>query len=198
MISQRQAEIENVYHMCWQLIQRPYLVLDTETTGLDDRAEVCQVAVVDGLTGKLVFNELVRPSQTIPPDASRVHGITDATVANSPRWPVLYPRFVELVAGQPLAIYNAAYDWRLINQSNRRYGLPELAATTTCIMNLAAVWWGDWSDWHGNYRWQRLGIVACELGIDTAGAHDAAADALMTWKVIQALAAQTRWHDAGS
>ena len=185
---QRQAEIENVYRMCWELIQQPYLVLDTETTGLDNTAEVCQVAVVDGPTGQLVFNELVRPGQSIPAAASRVHGITDATVANSPRWPDLYPRFVELVTGQPLAIYNAAYDWRVISQSSRCYGLPELTAATACIMELAAEWWGDWNDWHGNYRWQRLGVVASELGIDTAGAHDAAADALMTWEVIQALA----------
>ena len=185
----RSEEI-NVYATCWRLIQQPFLVLDTETTGLDETAEVCQAALVDGANGQLVFNELVRPSVPIPAEASRVHGITDATVANSPCWPDLFPRFVELVAGRPLAIYNAAYDWRVINQSSRRYGLPELSATTTCIMNLAAVWWGDWSEWHGNYRWQRLGIVACELGIDTSGAHDAAADALMTWKVIQALAAK--------
>lgn len=187
-MNSRQVEIANCYRTCWELIQQPFLVLDTETTGLDNTAEVCQVAVVDGATGKLIMNELVRPSRPIPADASRVHGITDAAVANSPRWTDLYPRFVELIAGQHLAIYNAVYDWRVINQSSRCCGLPELQGDFTCIMNLAAVWWGDWSDWHGNYRWQRLGTVASALGIDTAGAHDAAADALMTWHVIRAFA----------
>ncbi len=68
-------------------LQRPLAVFDLETTGTrigHDR--IVQVAVVrllpDG--SRQPWQSLVNPGMPIPPEASAVHGITDADVADAP------------------------------------------------------------------------------------------------------------------
>ena len=56
--------------------QDDWLVLDTETTGLDNHDEVISVAVVSA-GGEVLFHSLVRPTVRIHPRASAVNGITD-------------------------------------------------------------------------------------------------------------------------
>lgn len=64
--------------------------IDAETTGLDPRkARVVELAGVRLSAGKLVdrasFVQLLRPAdQPIPTETTRIHGIDDATVAESP------------------------------------------------------------------------------------------------------------------
>jgi DNA polymerase-3 subunit epsilon len=53
------------------------LFLDTETTGLDDQAGICELSFVD-IAGRVLMDTLVRPHQPIPHEASVIHGITDA------------------------------------------------------------------------------------------------------------------------
>src|SRR5581483_966548 len=64
--------------------------LDTDTTGLGRAAEIVDIAIVDSV-GRILFNSLVRPSRSMPPDVVAIHGITDELVAGSPTWPELYP-----------------------------------------------------------------------------------------------------------
>ena len=65
-----------------------YAVFDCETTGTDpDADEIVSLALVlldrDGVeTGR--FSSLVRPSCPIPEDATAIHGISDADVADAP------------------------------------------------------------------------------------------------------------------
>ncbi|HHQ4784521.1 TPA: hypothetical protein ACSPZU_004090, partial [Aeromonas veronii] len=40
-------------------------ILDTETTGLDDQAEIVEISIIDQL-GKVVFDSLVKPQKPIP------------------------------------------------------------------------------------------------------------------------------------
>lgn len=56
---------------------------DTETTGQDRNAEVCEIAIVDEHENVL-FESLVKPSKPIPQAATKIHGITNEMVANAP------------------------------------------------------------------------------------------------------------------
>ena len=51
------------------------LVVDVETTGFGDRAEVLAVAVID-TTGRVLLDTVSMPQGRIPTDASNVHGLT--------------------------------------------------------------------------------------------------------------------------
>ena len=69
---------------CWT--EQPLVVVDFETCGLDASNGAVEVAAVRFEGGVVVdsFSTLLDPGHPIPPDATAIHGITDAMVANAP------------------------------------------------------------------------------------------------------------------
>jgi hypothetical protein len=152
------------------------LILDTETTGLEEDDQIVEIAIIN-TTGQTVFTSLVKPTIPIPYGATNIHGITDSDVADAPAWPDLDAQIFDLLKRAPaIAIYNAEYDQRMIYQTRVAHGLaeadiygywwneetgatPELIALNEkiiCAMNIYAAWVGEWSSYHKSYRWQRL------------------------------------------
>ena len=60
--------------------------LDTATTGLDDDAQVVEIAIVDS-TGAVLFESLVKPTVPVDPEAAAIHGIGPERLASAPAWP---------------------------------------------------------------------------------------------------------------
>lgn len=71
----RQRAIEVARQVC---AAKP-VYLDTETTGLGSTDEIIEISIIDD-DGSTLLETLVKPSQPIPADSTRVHGITDADV----------------------------------------------------------------------------------------------------------------------
>ena len=171
------------------------LVLDTETTGLGDDAEVVELAVID-CTGAVLLDTLVRPSGPVPAEAAAIHGITDAMLADAPTWSEIHDRFCDLVEGRQVVIYSREFDVRVINQTARRYGLQapqgfDLAldgSAVHCAMQAYAEFRGEWSAEKGRYRWQKLSAAAEQQGVTVTNAHRALGDCLMTLGVVRAMA----------
>lgn len=175
------------------------LILDTETTGLDDDAEVVEIAVID-CTGAVLLDTLVRPSGPVPAQACAIHGITDAMLAEAPVWTQIHVRFCALVEHRPLVIYNRDFDACVIGQTARRYGLqppcfldPGVSsgadpAGLHCAMRTYAEFHGEWSAEKGGFRWQKLSAAAAQQGVTVGNAHRALGDCLMTLGVVRAMA----------
>ena len=171
------------------------LILDTETTGLGDDAEVVELALID-CTGAVLLDTLVRPSGPVPPEAAAIHGITDAMLAEAPTWSEIHARFCGLVEGRQVVIYSREFDVRVINQTARRYGLQapqgfDLAldgSAVHCAMQAYAGFYGAWSEEKGRYRWQKLSTAADQQGVTVTNAHRALGDCLMTLGVVRAMA----------
>lgn len=169
-------------------IEQNALVLDTETTGLDETAEIVEVSLID-CHGTVLMNTFVRPNQPIPEEASAIHGITDAMVSSAPSWLQIRNQFFSLVSGRPVVIYNADYDTRIILQTDAPYGLPLPALDTHCAMLTYAEHWGQWDERRNNWKWQRLTAAAEQQGVRPEGqAHRALADCRMTLGIIRAMA----------
>lgn len=161
------------------------IILDTETTGLDDQAQIVDIAIIN-VAGEVLFNSLVKPTIPIPQQASRIHGITDQDVATAPAWPDIHTDIADILATAPtIAIYNAEYDARLIRQTIAAHKMEEPEQITTldtvirCAMHIYASWYGQWSDYHRSYRWQKL----------KDGDHRALGDCLATLDCIKQIAA---------
>jgi|SRR5665647_1512803 len=94
--------------------QNSYLVIDTETTGLDPVIHrVVEVAAVLVVKGKIVsgFTSYVNPQRTIPPETSAIHGLVDADVADAPTLEELLPRLNLLVGEADVIVaHNAPFD----------------------------------------------------------------------------------------
>lgn len=164
------------------------LVLDSETTGLNEQAEIVELAILD-TTGAVRFESLIMPRGRIPRAAADVHGITRETLrrAKAPDWPAVHQQVSDLLARAALVlIYNADYDTRLLSQSAGQHGLVLPACRTRCLML-------DYASrrrvpGRDGWRWHKLTDAARYEGVPTDGAHRAAADARMTLAIVRAVA----------
>lgn len=163
------------------LTKGEFVVLDSETTGLHGHAEICSIAII-GPDRRVLLDTLVRPTRPIPRDASAIHGITDAMVQDSPTFAQISLELRGILSGTTCIIYNADYDTRLMEQSCLACGvaieIPAFAGEYQCAMEMYAAWVGEWSQYHGSYRFQKL----------PGGDHSAAGDALACLKLMRRMA----------
>lgn len=169
-----------------------FLVLDTETTGLDRFAEICQIAVIDS-AGTVLIDTLVKPAELIPGAATAIHGITNNMVAEAPRWGDVSRLLLPMLRGRHVVVYNALYDRKLMHQSAERARLEKIDWKTIadfhCAMLAFAKVFGDWNDYHHDYRWQTLTTAARYYNLPNNNAHSALGDCLTTLAVCKAMAA---------
>ena len=164
------------------------LYLDTETTGLDSGAEIVDIAVIDS-SGQVLLETLVRPDRPIPPDATRIHGITNAMVAGAARWPEIAPQVGRLLSrASSVVIYNAEFDARIMDQCNARCRLPRYRASWHCAMKQYACFAGRRHDRYGGYRWHKLTDAAATFGYRDTIQHRALADARLCRAVVYGMA----------
>ena len=158
------------------------IILDTETTGLDIYDQVIEVSIIN-LAGEPLLDTLVKHNLpgVIPPDVSRIHGITQEMVADAPTFLDIYPDLRKILTrASRIIIYNAEFDHRLLNQTRRAWKLPLFKpAQLECAMNWYAQWYGEWSNHHEDYRWQPLN-----------GGHRALGDCQATLERIKKMAAE--------
>ena len=181
------TEIANTYR---QLLASNCLVLDTETTGLDDHDEIVEICVMDA-NGNVRLNTLVKPTRPIPAETSNIHGITNDMVANAPSWGSVNETLAALILNREVVIYNRSFDGRMIKQSCAIAGTDEpISDRVHCAMLDYAEFHGQWDERRDSYKWQRLTNACEQMGVPVqANAHRAHADVLMTLGLMRAMAA---------
>lgn len=192
MISERQHE---VIQWAKALVNQEPLILDTETTGLGD-GEICQIAIVS-LSGAVLFDQLVKPRLPIPPDATRIHGITNAMVEDAPDWKAIRHTVALTLINKDVIVYNAAYDLRMIQQSDQRWNFSGSAWESDqrrwhCAMLRYAEYFGRWNDYRNDWGWQTLVNAGRQCGLPDpdAPAHSALGDCLRTLALVKHLASR--------
>lgn len=161
-----------------------WCLLDLETTGRDPgRCGVVQIAVL-APDGNTLLCARVNPGRPIPPDATRIHGLTDADVQDALTFAALYERLAAALQGRLVVIYNAAYDWRIVTRLCAEHGVvaPDVAGVN-CAMLWYAQFHGEWNLRFGNYRWMRLPAAP---GVRE---HDALGDCVSTLRLVERMAA---------
>ena len=160
---------------------RPVFV-DTETTGLNQRAEIVEISIVD-YDGSLLYDSLVQPRSLIPADVIRLHGIDNDMVKDAPGWEQVWEQVESLLQGRYTGVYNLEFDVRMMKQSHLKHGLmwrtPDIRFFD--IMKLYA-------DFYGAYRWQRLEDAGRQCKIPLLNTHRAKDDALLTRAVLEHMA----------
>jgi DNA polymerase III epsilon subunit family exonuclease len=111
------------------LAEQRIVALDLETTGLSvQRDRIVECAAVRWHHGVIEgeFAALVHPGRHIPEAATRVHGITDDMVADSPDLVDVLPAFLEFCQADVLVAHNAKFDLGFLDAACGRAGLPRL------------------------------------------------------------------------
>jgi DNA polymerase-3 subunit epsilon len=170
-----------------------YVVLDTETTGIGDDAEIVSIAIVTA-DGQALLDTLVKPVNPIPPTSTKVHCITDSDVADCPTWAEIQPLVAEFIAGKVVIAYNAQFDCKMLSSSDAAAGLPvydyKAIARFGCAMKWYAELYGDWNDYREDWRWQKLTDAMKQNALPVIDAHHALGDVLMTISLLKKLIAE--------
>ncbi|MBK1722830.1 DNA polymerase III subunit epsilon [Thiocystis violacea] len=121
------------------------IVLDTETTGLEPREghRIIEIGCVELIDRRLThnnFHQYLQPDREIDAGAEEVHGISNAFLADKPRFAEIAERFVQYIEGAELIIHNAPFDVGFLDHELRlwRKDVPAIAdlceVTDTLVM----------------------------------------------------------------
>ena len=114
-------------------LERPLVYIDLETTGVDPRSDrIVEISFLkafppaaDGTTPEpVVKTRRINPGMPIPPGATAVHHISDADVANEPRFEQVAKSLFDLFEGCDFAGFGVRrFDMPLLAAEFRRAGL---------------------------------------------------------------------------
>ena len=99
---------------------KKYIVLDTETTGLEVKQghrviEIGAVLLNDRKKSEDHFHSYLNPSRLIDEEASKVHGITNQDLEDKPSFDEIAEEFINFIEGATLVIHNAPFDLGFLN-----------------------------------------------------------------------------------
>lgn len=190
------------------------LIIDTETTGLDSKAEIVQLSVID-FDGNEVVDTLIRPFHAIPPEATNIHGITNEMVNATDVPTIVHAILFLLRAVQEkfpdgdfkVVGYNTPFDTKMIQQSlsiskrklqrktdktlsdEEKLNLPDvvdnLKGFISAIDSNSRCIMREYQDYTGNHRWIKLVEAAAECNVQVKNAHSAKGDCLMTLGIMK-------------
>lgn len=106
-----------------------FVSFDVETTGLS--AVVARLVELSGVKFSLnkeevtTFSSLIDPEMAIPPEVSRIHGITDDMVADAPTCATVVPDFLNWIGDENtvLVAHNAPFDVEFLHVAMARLRL---------------------------------------------------------------------------
>ena len=167
------------------LIDLPVLVVDTETTGLEEgRDRVISIGGVRMLGTRLfrngMLNLLVNPGRTIPARVIAIHGISNAMVADAPPFSLVARDICDASAGAVLVGHGLAFDVNMLLHEMRLAGVEW---QPTAMIDVMALYAGLFPDLAGT----SLDEIAGALGVAVIGRHSALGDALTTGEIFARL-----------
>jgi DNA polymerase-3 subunit epsilon len=162
------------------------LVFDVETTGTDKRRdqviELCVQFGLDASSKRRVWR--IRPDAPISPGAQAVHGISEADVADCPKFAEVARDIYEVFAAADVWVgYNIAFDIDMLQAEFKRQQLPALPLANKTIVDAFRLW----------QRCEPRSLMDAHrrfVGDDFEAAHSAAADVAATGRVLQGMLKQ--------
>jgi DNA polymerase-3 subunit epsilon len=156
------------------------IVLDTETTGLDPKtSRVLELAIVDWESGATLLHERFNPGEPIPPEVTKIHGITDADVAEAPSFTARAATIAQHVeTAEALIGANPWFDVGMLRAEFERCGVKVNFPRPVCVHRLWKIIEPK-RDLQASYKRfvDRAGF---------SGAHSALADTLATRAILRA------------
>lgn len=153
------------------------ICLDTETTGLDYDDEILQLSIAN-INGDILFNELIKPkAHTTWLEAQEIHGI-DPEMVKDKKYLLDYKNEIEnIINNADLIIgYNLDFDLSMLKTND--IDITNIKKTYDVMLTFAEIY-GEWSEWHCCYKWQKLSTCASYYGYEFK-AHDSLEDVKAT------------------
>lgn len=158
-----------------------FIVVDTETTGLDCMEdELLQVSIISN-TGETLFDRYFKPTEAVKwPEAERVNHISPDDVKDAkPIFTSIEEISEFFYQTDKIVGYNTSFDLDFLIHSG--VCVAENAETVDVMKDFAEIY-GEWNDYYEDYKWQKLTTAADYYGYEwpSLGAHNSLADCLAT------------------
>lgn len=107
------------------------VVLDTETTGLNNNGNVCEghrvieigcVELIDRKPTGREFHAYLNPARSVDPKAVKIHGLTNEFLSDKPLFKDIADDFLKFVNGSTVIIHNAPFDLSFLDQELQLIG----------------------------------------------------------------------------
>jgi DNA polymerase-3 subunit epsilon len=151
-----------------------FVFVDLETTGgsaAHDRITEVGIVRVEGGAVVDEWSSLVNPDCPIPSDIEAFTGISDAMVANAPRFAALAATLVDKLRGAVFVAHNARFDYSFLRSEFRKVGM-NFSATVLCTVKLSRRLYPE----HARHN---LDAVIERHGLSCNARHRALGDALV-------------------
>ena len=162
------------------LTQVPFIVTDTETTGISPSSNrIIEIGAVKVVGGEVVdrYSQLINPERSVPHRISRLTGITTAMVFDQPTIGEVLPGYLKFLGDGVLVAHNLTFDKRFLNAELSRWNGSRLTNKSICTVRLAR-------RLLGGLRSKGLSSVANFYGIRIRNRHRALGDAEATGQVL--------------
>lgn len=157
------------------------IVIDTETTGLNDSEnEILQLSIINS-DGKTLFNEYFKPLYSESWQAAEsINGISPEMVKDCKHITDYLPEIIKIIMSAETIIgYNIGFDMGFLAAVGIK--AHDKACFIDVMADFAAVY-GEWNEYHQSYKWQKLTTAAAYYNYDwgTDAAHDSLSDCKAT------------------
>lgn len=150
-----------------------YVILDTETTGLDQNLdEIIEIAIVD-MDGNALLNTRTYTDVEISLGAAAVHGISKEDLVGKPTIKELNPTIGEIIKDKIVLIYNAKFDVGMLRNSGYKGPIE-----SECLMEM-------YMNYCNSERWIGLQRAMEYEDIDIIQDHSAYGDCLCCLELIK-------------
>ena len=180
-----------------------YVVMDTELTGLEYRADSIVSVGAMKMTGSRIelnrtFYEVVRPRTELTSKSIVVHEITPSEIATRPGIESILEGFLQFCGGAVIVGHFISLDLKFLSKELKKAGFAQLKnpAVDTCVVH-------DWlldqgngfsSNYLGRMESKDLFSLAKKFEVPVQGAHNALIDAYITAQIFQRFIVMLRKH----
>lgn len=164
------------------MLDLPLVFLDLETTGgtatFDRITEVGLIEVNKGARTN-VWSSLVNPDAHIPGFIESLTGISNAMVADAPRFADIAARLYARLEGKVLVAHNARFDYGFLKNEFARAGI-DYRSRVLCTAKLSRALYPE-------HRQHNLGSLIRRHNLQCSARHRALGDTEAMWQFVQVI-----------
>ena len=156
-----------------------YTIVDLETTGgMARRDKITEIGIVtyDGENILDTYSTLVNPERSIPPEITRITGITNEMVKDAPKFYEVAKEVVERTEGAIFVAHNVRFDYSFLKEEYARLGYT-FTRRQLCTVRLTR-------NTFPGLRSYSLGNLIKHFGIKVNARHRALDDAMATTELL--------------
>lgn len=134
----------------WAILPKPVnrgaknrqLIMDTETTGFDDKGgdRIVEVGIIEMVGRRFTGNKLhvyINPEKIMDDEVIRVHGISNEFLTDKPKFADVAQAIYDFMIDSEIIAHNASFDMRFLNMEFAKVGLGDFGERVQVTDSLA-------------------------------------------------------------